>query len=576
MKKICLNISIFFFLGLAMVFSANTANAAITIESHSELVDAGHLQSEYVWMGQYATGPTESCEDSILVVSTLTGSGNQVSNVTFNDVGLTMLYTRSAGNPYNQIWYLKNPPTGSHIIKLYQNWGSATFQSMTICGVNQDNPFSSGITYQGYMDVGNLSTPVNVAGDGSLVIDFMSAWSNPGFTETSQTLLDTTNWGSGYQASGYSFQDQHDLINITATVSNYSSGLNWYYLSLNPALGEYCGNDICVAPETFGNCPQDCDPIVENLFFFYNPYLRNRLSTARINYLYDEASFTPYDYIKIYQRPTDDPLWGTSTLIATSSVIDYSEIGHQKENGSSYLTLNGTSTYTGLIYYDIVAHFASYWDPYLHATQPERDSQPWSLIVNWTTSNDIPLDSWTFATTTILGDDFNTRSMACSEDEWSATTTLGINPHLCGIKQWLLDIGIKPTYYIISKIGTFKTAIMGMFPFSLFQTIKDDWDSATNTLARVFIIKTAYAADSYSTSTGIFTSSTGDGYSIDIPDFLGSGTSSIPVFSKTSISNILGDTGFLIYYYICRFFIWALVLVFWWSLITDRSDKELL
>lgn len=342
---------------------------------------------------------------------------------------------------------------------------------------------------------------------------------------------------------------------------------------INPS--EYCGDSVCqTTTETCANCPSDCGYCAsasENLFYFYNPYTRNRLSTARISYLYNEAVFTPYDYLKIYQLDVVNP--ALSTFVGSSTVIDYNELGGQKQGGSSYFSLNGTSTYTGLIYYDIVAHFASYWDAGTATTVPESESIPWTLIVNWTDKSDLPLASWDFATTTVLGDEWNAHDMACTLAEWNATTTLGINPHLCSIKEWLLNIGVKPTVYIIGKITGLRAQIMGMFPFSLFKTVKDDWELEMNTLS---FTKIALAEDTFSTSTGIYSGSSSDGYSIDIPNFIGGGTTtSIPIFSKTSFTNILGDYGFNVYYFICRFLIWALVLIFFWDLMTSRSKEVL-
>jgi hypothetical protein len=338
----------------------------------------------------------------------------------------------------------------------------------------------------------------------------------------------------------------------------------------------YCGDSVCSPGEYFSDCPQDCAPYYDqsNLFFFSNPYTRNNQSLARIRYLYNEAYFTPYDYIKIYEISTTNS--ASSTLIATSTVVDYNEIGGQKQGGQSYLTLTGSSTYIGNISYNIIAHFASYWDSSTGATTPARESIPWTLIVHWTNETNLPLPSWNFATSTVLGDDFNTHDMACTADEWSATTTLGINPHLCGIKQWLLDIGLKPTVYIISKINCLKDQIMLIFPFSLFKTIQDGWTNATNSLSYFLSIQPVYAG-SYSTSTGIYTGTTSgtSGYVLELPNFLGA-TSSISLFSKSSITDLMGEEGYNLYYFIIRFLIWAAVAAYFWNLLAFRDNDNIL
>jgi hypothetical protein len=397
------------------------------------------------------------------------------------------------------------------------------------------------------------------------------------FTFAALTPLTVGHFYYAYFEGSASFSPQRDTTNPYAGGQSVQDGAGtdfvfWgdYDDAWTPP---YCGNGICDGSETFSTCPQDCtasryDSAV-NLFFFNNPYLRNQNSTARISYQYNESVFTPYDYIEIFQLGINN--WASSTSIGTSTIIDYNELGGRKQSGLSYFSLNGTSTYTGLIYYDVVAHFASYWDAGTGQTIPAQQSDPYVVVVDWTSEMNLPLPSWNFATTTVLGDEFDTHDLACTADEWAGTSSipfLGINVDvaMCRYKQWLLDIGMKPTQFIIRKITGLRDQIMSMFPFSLFKTMGDSWKTSTDSLSSFLKTKSAYAA--FSTSTGIYTDS-GDGYTIDFPNFLGGGaTSSLSVLSKSNMTALMGDYGFNVYYFICRFLVWAATLIYFWNLLT--------
>lgn len=592
MKKICLKLSVIFFLGLAMVFGiGKNAKAAIEYNGESYANDANGFwsvptdTSDNRNMYHYIP---DTCANRIVVLQT--GSYDKtVVSATYGGAAMTLLETDNIiASAKSTVYYIVNPPTGTSTITVdFSGREAVVMKAVSFCNVDQSSPISSSDINQIYnYPNGDQTLQFPVADDDSAVLIFSNSVGYgknitlaAGYTKTfgnANTWLHwTPNTVLGYKIGINTNANYQTIVNFGGT--GYDATLGYLVLKYQPS--EYCGDGLCQsATEDTTTCPDDCgypsSAETSILFFFSNPYLRNNQSTARIRYVYNEDIFTPYDYISIYQ--IDPTNWASSTFIGTSTVIDYNELGGQKQGGQSYLSLTGSSTYTGLMNYDIVAHFASYWSASTGQTVPASESDPWVLVVNWTSANDIPLPSWNFATTTVLGDDFNTHDLACSTDEWNATTTLGINPHLCSFKQWLLDIGVKPTTYIISKISGLKSQIMTMFPFSLFKTINDSWTTATNSLSRLFLPIPVYAADTYSTSTGIYSGS-GDGYSMDIPQFLGTtGTTSIPILSKASLTNILGDTGFLIYYYTCRFFIWALTLIFFWSLITERADKELL
>jgi len=220
------------------------------------------------------------------------------------------------------------------------------------------------------------------------------------------------------------------------------------------------------------------------LFFFQNPYTCDRQSTCRINYAYSETFFTPYDYISIYQY--DDLNSAQKTLIGTTSIINFSSFG--KRDGQSYFTLTGTSTLSGLTYYDIVGNVAEYWNAGTGTTTPATTTIPYVVVVDW---GEIPIYDWSdiigdesTSTENLLG--LNTRELACSEEDWTATSSfLGLNmtKTLCSSKKWLLDIGIGPAVWLGDKTRAIGRGLANTFPFGIMKYIKDSWeDSASATL----------------------------------------------------------------------------------------------
>lgn len=307
----------------------------------------------------------------------------------------------------------------------------------------------------------------------------------------------------------------------------------------------------------------------ETLFYFTNPYLCYSSTTCKLRYYYNENVFTTYDYLEIQEMAS-----ATSSSVvatATSTIMLSPDYLGDKSNGLSYFNLATSSTST--VYYQAIGHLAAYWSPTL-GNVAATTTIPYIIWVNWITSPVTDITDWIGSSTA----EFSTHDLACTPDEWAATTTyLGINFQnaICGTKQWLLDIGIKPTEYIIGKLEGLRSQVMAMFPFSLFKTINDSWTNATSNITS-FLAPTPCLAQTFATSTGIYDNGSADGFSLTIPDFIGLGTTTFTLITKASIISTIGQTSFDIYYYSCRAIIWVLTLLYTWHLITERTHEELL
>ena len=344
----------------------------------------------------------------------------------------------------------------------------------------------------------------------------------------------------------------------------------------------YCGDNSCNGSESCSTCEADCGSCSlpaptnysdQSLFGFELPYyVCSNISTCKLNYAYNQNVFSQYDYVELRHLPYIGAT--SSDFVATSTI--FSDLGSSifgKGNGQSYLTLNGSSTLSGLNDYELIGHLASYYD-YNQGIQIYATSTiGYIFSVNWYNGNLVTdITDIMNSTSTNPDIEIDTHALACSEDKWNATTTyLGINFQvaICDTYQFILDAGIKPTTYIKNKIIGLRSSLMNMFPFSLFKTIQNDWIGNATSLLKV---NTAYASD-FSTSSSIIASSS---FSISLPNFLGSGaTSTLDFFSKQNIINWLGQDVFNIYFIVCRVLIYGLFFSYLWHLITDRADQML-
>ena len=322
------------------------------------------------------------------------------------------------------------------------------------------------------------------------------------------------------------------------------------------------------------------------IFYFSSPYICTKGSTCKIDYAYSELILTEYDYIEINNF---NIITATSSFIATSSIIDNTGFFPDKRNGLSWFNVSDNSSttaiyYSGYYWYQVSAHLSAYWDSNLGQMVPATTTIPYVFSINWLSQEDINdiISGITGKLTSTSSSGFlDTHALACSDEEWSSTSSipiLGINLDRlgCNTKKWILDMGIKPIEYIKSKILNICSKLMNMFPLSLFKNINNSWKIETSSITAFLRPKQALAS-SFATSTGIYDNTGNDGFNLSIQGFLGTtGTTTISLLSRQGIIDAIGEDNFNIYYYSCRGLVWVLFLVYCWNIITERTHKEIL
>lgn len=489
----------------SVLFLAGSTNAAVTIESTSQLVDSDHLQQEYVWMGQYADGPTVDCEDSLMIVSVLSGSGNQVSNVTFNDDAMTQLYEYDTGNPYHQIWYQLNPDSGTHLIKAYQNWGAVTWQSVTLCGVNLDDfPFASAMGYQAYMNSGNISTNVVVADNDSLVLGLAASYSGSGYTANGQTQLRHTSWGLLNQYMDYSAQDATELMTITGSLSQATSGFTLHYLTIHPSIPAYCGDTICQpATENCNTCASDCG-VCQNSFWTLAKDTCVQDYPCPLTFYFDQNYFTGNDYIYVYKASgtsatapynTYYDLIGNGVINPAELVFNIdllAELNTFSYPGQTTYPLNNDKSERQLYRAEIYRNGTSTQGTFSGTILFERDWAPTSYGADLWGNPYVYTSPWKTGTsttpifTTLFGT--STHALACSAADWADANAdpegwFNWTKMRCNSTESILTLIAKIGEGIGDAIHSIGQGFLNMFPLNIIIQIKSSWEtSASSTL----------------------------------------------------------------------------------------------
>jgi hypothetical protein len=108
----------------------------------------------------FATG-TQS--DRLLIVTDITCTSDSYTSVTYNGINLTQLSTATAASgPHVEMWYLLNPPSGTHdiIATLSDNGCGRLIGASTYYNVDQSTPFGTVATSTG---TGTNDSSLNVA-----------------------------------------------------------------------------------------------------------------------------------------------------------------------------------------------------------------------------------------------------------------------------------------------------------------------------------------------------------------------------------------------------------------------------
>jgi len=328
----------------------------------------------------------------------------------------------------------------------------------------------------GYQILQATTTEINIGPDGG----------NVEYKMTLNEPLDLAPYGEYYFSVAGSQEygwcratDQREVFKTTAGPSIYSIGTMYntamsFYTESAPtcAVGYHLEEDVCVLTENAGD------------FFFDNPYNCDKTTTCKINYFYNEDIFTPYDYLSIYKY--DSATSTNKTLIATSTIINFSMF--EKNNGSSYFPLTGTSTYSGYTYYDVVGNLAESYNPITNSTTPATTTIPYMVVVNWgtippydytaqfassSTSTDNALGVWTGLTT---------RQIACSEEEWNqpeGTTFFNFTLWKCSMLKTSLDLVNTVASVPKTAAKSVGNIIKNMFPFNIFVKINQSWNDSS-------------------------------------------------------------------------------------------------
>jgi len=484
------------------IFSAETAKAAITLDSYSHMDDAHKTQQENVWMGFQAT--TTDCANPILIVAANTeyNTGADITNITYNGDNLTLLFDNSNGSNRNVVYYTQTPDIGNHTVKVYQNWGVNIAQSFSFCGV--DSISSEDLNYWLNSGAWGATSPMvyNIADDNSVLLSISTDSISGQITaSTSETYIQGINWNGAHNQSWYSFKNAIEGGSFNFNIQNgviHTTG----YMVLAPAITDYCGDGSCNGDETFNDCPQDCQPEDFTLptdnynpFFFSNPYDCINNSTCKLRYVYNEDVFTGYDYLEI--RSLANIFATTSTFVASSTIIDTTGFFTDKYNGQSYFNLtNGTTTDEQTKYYLAIGHISGYWSPDL-GDVPATTTEEYVIAVNWQNTLDLAkingaVDYFNATgTNTIIGG-ISAHDLACSAEEWgdygTSTSTSGIFDInwkwiKCSYLESFIVVGSKISNIAISGAKLATNQLGAVFPFNIPVKFYGSWmNSASTTL----------------------------------------------------------------------------------------------
>ena len=300
------------------------------------------------------------------------------------------------------------------------------------------------------------------------------------------------NWaGNTYLFDDFAIWDKTLSDTEVSQIYLHVGGLNNIYFT--PA--EYCGDTLCqTASENCSTCPSDCGDCANNpnasdntsLFFFYNPYKLYNQTTAKVRYLYNQDVFTSYDYIEVRKISAD---WATSTLVATSTIIDTTGFFTDKYDGNSYFTLTGDASTTGYVNYEVIGHLSAYWSPTL-GDVAATTTIPYVVVVDWQPT-EIPTaaDILAASSSNPFYDDNAMYYAACDADQWNTPNPeiLGIQlPALnmtvigCEFKLGFIIAGNKFTTIATDGIYKAGNILKNVFPFNVYTNLNAAWKASEN------------------------------------------------------------------------------------------------
>lgn len=208
---------------------AITFDAASTSENYS---------AEHSWEHTVGSG-----SNRLLIVAVSlykTGTTPTVSSITWGAQGLTFKQTRQRGSPPNireEIWYLKNPDSGTKNITVTRSLSRCATGAASWAGVHQTATVGISATAEGYGSA--ISIDVSSAAD-DLVVDF-AAWRGDRVATVgaNQTQRWNRKGGSGVQYVCNAGSSEPGAGTVTMSWS-LSGDENWCTIgfALKPATGE--------------------------------------------------------------------------------------------------------------------------------------------------------------------------------------------------------------------------------------------------------------------------------------------------------------------------------------------------
>lgn len=497
MKKICgkkLKIFFGFLLFLVLgIFSVPSAKANLVFESTKRGDSENGANSfrtyptSFGWHHDTTEGNTDDC---ILIVGVVGqfNTGGLSYTATYNGNSMSVLYTPPSNYNREFIFYQINPAIGDYDINItMSSWNYGVGQSYYFCGVDTANIFD----YLNYFENTAKSSPYNynldINATSSSVLLFIgsSPSSNTMTASTSETFIedDKAVGQNGHIFSSWVIKDNGNYQSQWIGSASNQTTLGYIYLpSVYVPPSEYCGDSICNGEETFNTCPQDCLlPTGDYALHFSNQQSNAPQCDLPIRYDSQYSNDTKNDIINVYECFEGD--CGNKTWVASTTVVnEYSIIVDSINQGGILIPPPATS---GNYVYEaisagVVYHFFIFWG----SSCNNIDYINSNLYTGGGYFNNGSATT-TFSTTSAAFN-LNTRTIACSEEEWNSSSSfLGINGTLirCQTTTGMLNIGQGFINMIKSAINGVLNGIKSLFPVNLIVGLTEAWNtSASSTL----------------------------------------------------------------------------------------------
>jgi hypothetical protein len=487
---------------------------------------------------------TATCDNTILVV--FPSDCDRNGTIEYNGDQLTPVW----GNTGDCAYYLLNPDVGNYSLDFWEiAWGAKTWMASIYCGVDQDTPIlnksaNTGDTHTYYWDYLTFVISDTVEGE-YFVADF--AITPP--TEVSPLIKEGTSYFTNDR-----YQSLYSQVATTTSMSITTYGqsywFTWYiWITLNPAISTFCGNNICDGDENTITCAEDCpasNGYSNIITLLYNPtnhpLLPDALDVFYYSYntsLISNTYFGGLAYVEIERClnvgcSTTTPYFFTDSTGATStkSYILGKGINIASSTntvGRSLFTIANESWRISSTTREVYKIIPTYYNV---NTSEMTTGNPTAQVVNWVAYGEQP------ALPVCVDKTFDGSNLCDIYDLEVLTGQI-----LCGFTYgtgqalfWLFNPTCDGLDYIVNGYNNFK----GAFPFNAYYDLVDAIDIAIT------------SASTSSTST------------IGIPfiDTEATGTNKyyiMPVLTTSSIPNAIGQNNADIFRTTIGYLIWIIV-----------------